>query len=78
MLEPVDLLHLELNKDSRKTLEGKLPAPDGGRSLHDVARQLAELDTARQWKAFETAIGDRYGERAEGIMRALKGSDVSK
>lgn len=78
VLEAGDLLHLELNKDSRKTLEGKVPAPDGGRSLHDVARQLAELDTARQWKAFETAIGDRYGERAEGIMRALKGSDVSR
>lgn len=75
VLEPGDLLHLELNKDSRKTLEGKVPVAEGGQTLHDLARRVAELDSARQWTAFETAINDRYGDRAAGILRALKGTN---
>jgi hypothetical protein len=72
-LKPGDLLHKELNKDSPKSLEGEIVAPQYGKTLHQLARQLATADSARQWMHFEQMIGAAYGARAPQIMVALKG-----
>jgi len=68
-----DFLHKELNKDSAKTMEGKIVAPKYKKTFHQLARELATTDTARQWNIFEQSIKDRYGERSERIIAALKG-----
>lgn len=72
-LDEGDLLHMELNKDNRKSLQGRVFAGKHNKTLHDIAADLAVLDTQRQWRAFETSLADRYGERAPAILRALKG-----
>jgi hypothetical protein len=64
-------MHKELNKDSPKTMEGQIVAPQYGKSFHQLARELAIADTARQWKALEQKINQTYGSRAPKIMAAL-------
>jgi hypothetical protein len=76
-LRPGDLLHKELNKDSPRTMEGQIVVPQYGKTLHELARQLATADTARQWKNFEQMIGAAYGARAANIMAALKGHQAN-
>lgn len=76
-LRPGDLLHKELNKDSPRTMEGRIVVPQYGKTLHQLARQLATADTARQWKNFERMIGAAYGARAAKIMAALKGHQAN-
>jgi len=73
VLKPGALLHKELNKDSAKTMEGQIVAPQYGKTFHQLARQLAIEDSARQWKNLERMIGDSYGTRAPQILAALKG-----
>lgn len=77
-LQPDDFLHLELNKDTANTMEGKVVVPGKGQTLHELARKTAEIDTARQWKQFEAAITSRYGQRASSILKALKGAPIIK
>ncbi len=67
-----DFLHDELNKDATTTMEGKVIAPQYHKTFHQLARQLATADTARQWKNFEQLIRESYGEAAPGIIKALK------
>jgi hypothetical protein len=74
VLQPGDLLHKELNKDSARTLEGRIIAPEYGKTLHELARKLATEDTARQWENFKKMIVETYGDRAPEIISALAGT----
>ena len=71
-LKSGQLLHMELNKDSSKQLEGQVMIGREGKNLFDLARELAVQDTTKQWKTFEQLIRAKYGDRASAIIAALE------
>ncbi|MBP9091484.1 hypothetical protein KBI23_10675 [bacterium] len=71
-LKPGSLLHMELNKDSVKQLEGQVMVGRDGKTLFDLAREIAVKDTTKQWQIFEEKIKAKYGERASAIIAALE------
>jgi hypothetical protein len=71
-LRPGQLLHMELNKDSVKQLEGQVMVGREGKTFFDLAREIAVKDTTKQWQIFEQQIKAKYGERASAIMVALE------
>jgi hypothetical protein len=75
-LAPYQFLHKELNKDNPKSIEGRVVAPEYNKTLHELARELATADTARQWKTFEEMITETYGVRSPDILSALKQTDL--
>lgn len=69
----VSFTHIELNKDSAKTLEGRVLAQKQGKTFHDLAVQLACADTLVLWSTFERMVKQKYGdERGAGILKCLK------
>ncbi len=68
-------LHYELNKDDQNQPEGSVKLPDG-RTLHAKARNLAIMETARQWLNFEKDLIEKYPQKSQLIIPALKGYDV--
>lgn len=77
-LRPGQLLHMELSKDNPRELEGRIVAPKYGKTLHRLAYELAVQDTKAQWLTFEKLMKAKYGERAAGLIGALKGDTKGK
>lgn len=71
-LRPGHLLHMELNKDNEKELQGKVFSQKHNKTLFKLAYSLAVEDTQRQWSLFEAQLRRVYGDRANGIIKALK------
>lgn len=71
-LRPGHLLHMELNKDNEKELQGKVFSQKHNKTLFKLAYSLAVEDTQRQWRLFEARLKAVYGERANSIIGALK------
>lgn len=71
-LKPGQLLHVELNKDSVKQLQGQVMVGREGKTFFDLAREIAVKDTTKQWQIFEQQIRAKYGERASAIIAALE------
>lgn len=72
VLKPGQLLHMELNKDSVKQLQGQVMVGCEGKTFFDLAREIAVKDTTKQWQVFEHQIRAKYGERASAIIAALE------
>lgn len=76
-LRPGQLLHMEINKDNNKQLQGKVFSLKHGKTLHELAYQLAVDDTKIHWKQFEELVIDMHGEKAPLIISALKGCPIT-
>jgi hypothetical protein len=72
VLRPGQFMHMEVNKDSAGQMEGRVKCGSEGETLFSVARQLAVVDTTRQWQCFEQRLSAKYGSRAQAILTALK------
>ncbi len=69
----VSFTHIELNKDSPKTLEGRVLAQKQSKTFHELAVQLACEDTLVLWSTFERMVKQKYGdERGASILKCLK------
>lgn len=68
-------LHLELNKDDDHQFEGSLIAPSG-KTLHAEAKELAVVDTQRQWLEVEKLVFAKYGGCAGLIIPGFKGAPI--